>query len=486
MKRWELEAAYARRGEEIRELQGQLGRQAAEIGAQRQEIEDLREQVAALKDAVEALQRQSHRQAGRFRRDPEKLSKEPKQAGRKPGKGTWSNRSKPTDEQRSKAEIKRSSLDGCPGCGCELTDLRRHEHFEWDIPQVKPVLTCFVSQSGYCRACGKRVRSRHADQISDATGAAGVVIGPRAKALASDMKHHLGVSYGKISGFFDTVFDMKAGRSGLFRADMRLADRAGPVYTELLDLVRQLWQVHVDETGWRIGTLSAWLWIFCGEGVTVYTIRRSRGHEVVLEILGEKFKGRLTADGLLTYNAAALSDWLQQKCLAHILRQLKTLSASSQAQHVALGEGMTTVLRQALELARLGDEVDERTFAEAAAAIEYRLDELINAHQSDAIDDRGRMARHLNKHRARLLPFLYDDRIEPTNNAAERGLRPGVITRKVGGCNRSDEGANAHAVLASIGATCRQRGVPVLDFLIKLQRSIDSAPSIVAASPSLG
>ena len=147
---------------------------------------------------------------------------------------------------------------------------------------------------------------------------------------------------------------------------------------------------------------------------------------------------------------------------------------------------MTTVLRQALELARLGDEVDERTFAEAAAAIEYRLDELINAHQSDAIDDRGRMARHLNKHRARLLPFLYDERIEPTNNAAERGLRPGVITRKVGGCNRSDEGANAHAVLASIGATCRQRGVPVLDFLIKLQRSIDSAPSIVAASPSLG
>ena len=53
---------------------------------------------------------------------------------------------------------------------------------------------------------------------------------------------------------------------------------------------------------------------------------------------------------------------------------------------------------------------------------------------------------------------------------AERALRPAVITRKVGGCNRTPEGAHAHAVLASIGATCRQRGIPVLDFLVRLQR----------------
>ena len=58
-----------------------------------------------------------------------------------------------------------------------------------DIPPVEPVVTRYVTESGYCMTCQKRVRSRHPEQISDAIGAAGVVVGPRAKALAADMKH---------------------------------------------------------------------------------------------------------------------------------------------------------------------------------------------------------------------------------------------------------------------------------------------------------
>jgi hypothetical protein len=80
--------------------------------------------------------------------------------------------------------------------------------------------------------------------------------------------------------------------------------------------------------------------------VTVYTIKRSRGHQVVLEILGQQFQGRLTTDGLLTYDAAALDAWLKQKCMAHILRRLKEMSASAQATHRALATGMSAVLRE--------------------------------------------------------------------------------------------------------------------------------------------
>ncbi len=135
--------------------------------------------------------------------------------------------------------------------------------------------------------------------------------------------------------------------------------------------------MHVDETGWRIGTFSAWMWVVCGQGVTVYTISSSRGHEVVLDILGLEFRGYLTTDGLLTYNAAALSTWLKQKCLARILRNLKALSADSVAAHHALAHAATTLLKHALELGRIRDDIDGRTYSEAAAAIEYRPDEII-------------------------------------------------------------------------------------------------------------
>lgn len=469
MKRWELEIAYYERGQEIEALKAQLAAQAAEL--------------ASLKELVEELRRSGNRQAGRFRRDPERLSQEPKRPGRTAGEGKWSNRAEPTDEQKAKAVVKTSQLDHCPCCGGELVDVQEHTHYEWDIPPVEPVLTCFESESGYCRACVRRFRSRHPDQTSEATGAAGVVIGPRAKALASDMKHHLGVSYARVSDLFAVAFGMTFGRSGLFRADMRLAARASPVYEELIALVRQLMQVHVDETGWRIGTLSAWLWVFCGEGVTVYTIRTSRGHEVVLDILGRAYRGILTSDGLLTYDAAALAAWFKQKCLAHILRRTKELAADGVAEHRALGAGVRSVLKDALELGRQRHELSAPTYTQAAAMLEGRLDEVIAEHFSDADDDGARLARHLNKHRGHLLRFLYQAGVEPTNNAAERGLRPAVITRKTGPCNRSAQGAEAHAILASIGATCRQRGIPLLDFLTELQRANGVLPSILAATP---
>jgi len=484
MKRWELEAAYGRRGEELAQQRQVIAELRQFIAAQAAEMATMRAEITALKEQVAELQRAGNRQAGRFRRDPDKLKKDPKRPGRKPGEGTWSTRDEPTDEQKANAELKSSEINGCPCCGEAVTDVQTHTHWEWDIPPVRPVLTQFESQSGYCARCQRRVRVRHADQISEATGAAGVVIGPNAKALASDMKHYMGLSYGKISAFFAVAFGMRVGRSGLHRADMRLAARAGPVYAELVEAVRVLAQVHVDETGWRIGTLTAWLWVFCGRDVTVYTIRTSRGHEVVIDVLGREFRGILTTDGLITYDANALADWLKQKCLAHLLRRLKVLSASRQAAHLALAKGLTSVLKDALALGRQRGTLEGPSYDGAAAAIERRLDQLVAAHLSDADDDGARMARHLSKHRDHLLRFLYHAGIEPTNNTGERDLRPGVITRKIGGCNRTDAGAQAHAVLASVSATCRKRGIPVIDFLVQLQRATDALPSIVSATPA--
>jgi len=78
-------------------------------------------------------------------------------------------------------------LEACPECGGPLEDRATHEQV-----QVRPVIPRFRTESGYCRRCRKRVRSRHPRQVSSATGAAGVSLGPRARALAADLKHRLG------------------------------------------------------------------------------------------------------------------------------------------------------------------------------------------------------------------------------------------------------------------------------------------------------
>ena len=47
-------------------------------------------------------------------------------------------------------------------------------------------------------------------------------------------------------------------------------------------------------------------------------------------------------------------------------------------------------------------------------------------------------------------------------------LRPAVITRKIGGCNKTLLGALVHSILASIMVTCHQQGRKFLDLARQL------------------
>ena len=141
-------------------------------------------------------------------------------------------------------------------------DRATHERIQIDLPEVKPLVTRFLTESGYCPHGKRRVRSRHPEQLSEASGAAGVCLGPRAVALAADLKHRLGIPYRKISQLYKLAFGLEVTAGGLCQADARLAEKAEPIYRELVEAIRQSAAVYADETGWRIGILSAWLWVF--------------------------------------------------------------------------------------------------------------------------------------------------------------------------------------------------------------------------------
>ena len=70
-----------------------------------------------------------------------------------------------------------------------------------------------------------------------------------------------------------------------------------------------------------------------------------------------------------------------------------------------------------------------------------------------------------------MLAFLHDPAIAPTNNLAEQEIRPAVIMRKVSAGNRTEAGAHAHEVLASITRTAERGGVRFPDVLPELLKS---------------
>lgn len=445
--------------QEIGELKQQLAQALATI-------QKLQKQVERLQAEVEELKRAGKRQATPFAgRHWVEHSKRP---GRTAGKGKFARRELPSLKQIH--ETKEAKLHGCPECGSRLREIRKHEQFVTDIPVVEVKTTRFLTYSGWCGRCQKRVRSRHPEQTSEATGAAGVLVGPRAKALATDLKHRLGVSYGKVSEVLKDAFGLHVSRSGWCQADQKLANAARPVYERLIELIRRCSTVHADETGWRIGTLAAWLWVFTNREITIYAIRANRSSDVVIDILGEKFKGVLASDDFLAYDDRRLVTWLKQRCLSHLLTDLKDMQESKTGRALQFAQQMTALLRQAMQLKVDKPRLDPFTFAQRAQALENQLDRLITERRRLTDPDNVRFAKRLRKHRPHLLRFLYVDSLEATNNQAERMLRPAVITRKTNGCNRTQSGAEAHAVLASVLVTCHQHAIPILNYLIQLQQ----------------
>jgi hypothetical protein len=171
-------------------------------------------------------------------RDELKLS--PKSPSCRPGR-----ESPPEETIQETVEV---PLEACPECGGPLEDQATHEQVQVDILEVWPVITRFRTESSYCRRCQKRVRSRQPRQVSSATGAAGVSLRPRERALAVDLKHRLRIPYRKVAELFRVAWSLEVMASDLCQTDDQLAEKAEPVYQELVKALQDSVAVHANET----------------------------------------------------------------------------------------------------------------------------------------------------------------------------------------------------------------------------------------------
>jgi hypothetical protein len=264
--------------------------------------------------------------------------------------------------------------------------------------------------------------------------AAGNQIGGNAMALAAEMKHRLGVSCRKITDLFGHHFGLSVCAGALVRAGQRLARFAEGTHRALITIVQASPVVYADETGWRINARPAWWWVFTHDPVTVYLIREDRSQAVIREVLGPHFRGVLSSDGCASYDPIEVD---RQKCNGHILKDLSAIEALKTPATGRFSRETTSVLRDAIALKRRcdGGELSKHGLASARGRLEARMDRILHRKYRDP--DNRRLANRLIKHREHLFTFLYQKGVEPTNNHAERALRPAVVGSTVEtGCSR--------------------------------------------------
>jgi transposase len=424
----------------------------------------LEAELQALKEQLENTERRGKRQATPFSKGEPKAT--PKTPGRQVGHPAAHRSIPDTVDRAEEAPLPRA----CPDCGGAVVEDDVQTQYQIDLPRPIPVtVTQFNIHVGHCDRCGQRLQGRHAEQTSDATGAAAVQIGPNALGLAAELKHVIGVPFGKVARILSTATGLTVNRSTLARASQRLARKCEPTYQRLIFRLRRGAVAYVDETGWKIGGHSGWLWVFTNTDLSLYVIDPSRAHQVVEAILGSDYAGVLVSDCFLAYDPLTCR---QSKCVAHLLRRCQEVQALKSRRAVTFTRDLADLLRRALALKTRRRTLSPHGYLVACGRLEAALDRLLARDLTDP--DNARFARTLRKQRPRLLTFLYAAAVAPTNNAAERELRPAVVVRKTGGCNRTDAGAQAHAVLASVLRTCEKQGFDPVAILKHLLRHAET------------
>jgi hypothetical protein len=110
---------------------------------------------------------------------------------------------------------------------------------------------------------------------------------------------------------------------------------------------------------------------------------------------------------------------------------------------------------KAVELLRVGMHQE----LVSAAAIE------IGSKEKSPLAKTVRTCRKLLKIESALWTFVYQDGVEPTNNSAERALRPAVIWRNLSIGSQSHAGSEFVARMLTVKHSLKLQGRSVLDFL---------------------
>lgn len=467
-------SSQGRRVEELEEENRCLREKLKEA---EEEIDRLQEDNARLRRELKAAGR-TPKPAGR-----RKPKTKHKRSGRKAGQGQFTFRQAPAASAAPPEAVEVPVTETrCPFCGGELKWERTDPVTVTDIPpDPQPEVKAYAVEVRRCERCDKHFRGQHPDGMPDQYGATAHRLGPRVKAAAHAMHYGLGVPARKVPAILREFTGIVVTQSALTQEALKKAEGAvGNAYQELRAEVPQAPAVYTDDTGWRIHGQPAQLMGFDTDQVTVFQIRDRHRNEEVRELIPADYPGTLVTDRGRSYEAEELSAVAQQKCLDHRNRNIDEVLEVKTGRARRFGQKLKGLLREARQLWRDQRAGQAGDFRAQAKRIEQDLTDHLRHRMLKDVDNQRLLDGIGYQHDlGRLLRFLHDPAIEPTNNRGERILRFAVIARGLFHGSKNRRGAEAFSAFSSVIQTEVKRGAPsITNALQNLLRPNSQAPPL--------
>jgi transposase len=429
-----------------KELQEELRRKDEEIVRLRQEVEKLKKDKQSLEEEIKHLKKPKWAKPNL---NKEKDKKDKKKIGAKPGHKAHPRKLIDKKPDQTVIWVPEICLEGH---GVLPFPKKWHSHTQIDIPVVHNIIVTEHKVGwSYCKGCKKYHSAVH-DKLSYTK------YGAQLHAYVTYLKLDLGLTLGKIKRILSDQYNLKISTGVLSEMISRSASHFKSEYEELKKNLKHTSHLHADETGWRNGGNNEWLWSFSNKTVSVYTIVPSRAQKVVKDVLGDSYGGVLISDFYGGYNKIICE---KQRCWTHLLRELHVLKQKKPDD---------------IEVEYFAGRL-KRFFARACVLREkyvagQDIDRYIKRLETDTIEFLSKtfqekklqtLVKRMTRFYCALSTFIKKD-VEPTNNNAEREIRPAVLMRKTSYCNRSDQGRDNQAILMSMIATSKKNGRNFLNY----------------------
>lgn len=368
----------------------------------------------------------------------------------------------------------------CANCGRPLPKQRqpgdpeptRHQVLE--LPEQPVEVTQHEGEARTCTCCGYVTRAEIPAEVAAHT------LGPRLTAILSFLTGFCRLSKRQVREVCGVIFGAPLGLGSIPKHEQEVAAALQPAYQAVGEAVCAAAVKNVDETGWNHGGVLCWLWVVATAGAAFYQIQKKRSRKACQQLLGA------ARHVIITDRWGAYAYWplaLRQICWAHLRRDFQRLSEWAGAGREVGRAGK----RAGKKLFRFWHEfkagaLTRQELQEGLRPVRRKLERALHDGRDSPDKKTARFCRRLLKVYPALWTFADVAGVEPTNNHAERVVRPAVLWRKCSFGNQSTQGCRFSEVILTTIQTLRLQKKPVLDYLtraVAAARAQQPIPTII-------
>jgi transposase len=351
----------------------------------------------------------------------------------------------------------------CPHCQQTLPDdlpatgsvLRQQV---WELPPVVPTITEHQFPTLTCPHCQGVVRADRPPEVPPGS------FGPQVVALVGLLHGRYRVSTREITLLLSDLWHIPLSLGSVPALYQTLSCALAPVYSEVQQKIQVQRVANVDETPWRESRQRRSLWVAVTLVATLFQVAR-RSRDALERLVGAPFGGIIGSDRYKAYAHRPATQ--RQLCWAHLKRDWQFFRERAGPVGV-WGEAAMEQIEALFEAWHRfrGGELDRATLKAELVPIQAELLALVERGRDELPWEKARgFCRDLLLTWSALWTFVEEEGVEPTNNAAERALRPAVLWRKGSYGTDSEEGSRFVERILTVTTTCRQQQREVLPFL---------------------